>query len=267
MYTVWGIIIPNSFCYKLASMTKSYEERTYRNLIKSSRLQTFTVVVQETDLCVHARTNLEDITKELVLEYRGYLEAYIRKNPDFARTMQPWRLNGPAPNIVDTMVRAGEKAGVGPMASVAGAIAESVGRDLLGHTDEVIVENGGDIFLKTSEPITIGIYAGNSPLSLKLGLRVDSSEAPLAVCTSSGTVGHSLSLGKADAVCVVSDSCPLADAVATSIGNLIQTKRDIQQAVETGKLINGIKGLAIILDDDIGLWGELDLAPLKRKKG
>jgi ApbE superfamily uncharacterized protein (UPF0280 family) len=248
-------------------MTKTYESRTYRNLITDSGLQTFTVVVQETDLCVHAKMNLKNIAKELVLQYRGYLEAYIRKNPNFARTMQPWQLNGPAPNIVDSMVKAGEKAGVGPMASVAGAIAESVGRDLLRHTDEVIVENGGDIFLKTNEPITIGIYAGNSSLSLKLGLRVDSSKAPFAVCTSSGTVGHSLSLGKADAVCVVSDSCPLADAAATSIGNLIQTKRDIRQAVETGKLIKGIKGLAIILDDDIGLWGELDLAPLKGKKG
>jgi len=248
-------------------MTKPYRERTYRNLITGSRLRRFTVVVQETDLCVHARTNLEDITKELVLQYRGYLEAYIRKNPDFARTMQPWRLNGPAPNIVDAMVRAGEKAGVGPMAAVAGAIAEFVGRDLLKHTDEVIVENGGDIFIKTHEPITIGIYAGNSPLSLKLGLRVDSSNASSAVCTSSGTVGHSLSLGKADAVCVVSDSCSLADAVATSIGNLIQTKQDIRPAVEKGKSIKDIKGVAIILDDDIGLWGELDLAPLKRKKG
>jgi hypothetical protein len=181
--------------------------------------------------------------------------------------MHPWRLNGPAPNIVEIMVEAGEKAGVGPMASVAGAIAESVGRDLLKNTDEVIVENGGDIFLKTNEPITIGIYAGDSPLSLKLGLRVDSSEAPSSVCTSSGTVGHSLSLGKADAVCVVSDSCPLADAAATSIGNLIQTKQDIRQAVETGKSIKGIKGLTVILDDDIGLWGEIDLAPVKGKKG
>jgi ApbE superfamily uncharacterized protein (UPF0280 family) len=244
-----------------------HQRRTYRNLITSNRLQMFTVVVQETDLCVHAETNLEDLTKELVLEYRGYLEAYIRENPDFFRTMKPWRLNGPAPNIVDTMVKAGEKAGVGPMASVAGAIAESVGRDLLRHSDEVIVENGGDIFLKTNEPITIGIYAGDSPLSLKLGLQVDSSKTPSAVCTSSGTVGHSLSLGKADAVCVVSDSCALADAAATSIGNLIQTKRDIKQAVETGKLIEGIRGLAIILDDDIGLWGDIDLTPLKGKKG
>ena len=244
-----------------------YQKRNYRNLINSSRLQKFTVVVQETDLCVHAKTNLEDLTKELVLEYRGYLEAYIRENPDFARTLQPWRPIGPAPNIVDSMVKAGEKAGVGPMASVAGAMAESVGRDLLGHSDEVIVENGGDIFLKTDEPISIGIYAGDSPLSLKLGLQVDSSQKPSAVCTSSGTVGHSLSLGTADAVCLVSDSCALADAVATSIGNLIQTKRDIRQAVETGKLIEGIRGVAIIMDDDIGLWGDIELAPLKGKKG
>ncbi len=244
-----------------------YQNRTYRNLIHSDRLQAYNVVVQETDLYVHAKTNLADITKELVLQYRGYLEAYIRENPEFAGALQPWRLNSPAPNIVNTMIKAGEKAGVGPMAAVAGAIAEYVGHDLLGHTDEVIVENGGDIFLKTNKPLTIGIYAGNSPLSLKLGLRIDSSTAPSAVCTSSGTVGHSMSLGKADAVCVVSDFCSLADASATSIGNLVQSKRDIKHAIDAGKMIEEIKALVVIVGDEIGLWGELDLVPLKRKKG
>jgi len=241
--------------------------RTYRNLIHCDRLQAFKVVVKETDLFVYANKNLEHITKELVLQYRGYIEAYIQKNPEFAETLQPWRPNGPAPNIVTTMARAGEQAGVGPMAAVAGVIAEYVGHDLRIYTDEVIVENGGDIFLKTDTPVTIGIYAGRSSLNLKIGLRINTSIAPIAVCTSSGTVGHSLSMGKADAVCVVSDSCALADAAATAIGNLVQSKKDIKQAIDAGKMIKDIKGLIVIMDDDIGMWGELEVVALKRKKG
>ena len=244
-----------------------HQYRTYRNLIHCNRLQAFKVVVKETDLFVHAKKNLEDITKELVLQYRGYIEAYIQKNPEFAETLQPWCSNSPAPKIVTTMARAGKQAGVGPMAAVAGAIAGYVGHDLRIYTDEVIVENGGDIFLKTDKPVTIGIYAGKSSLNLKIGLRVNTSIAPIAVCTSSGTVGHSLSMGKADAVCVVSDSCALADATATAIGNLVQSKKDIKCAIDAGKMIKNIKGLIVIMDDDIGMWGELEVIPLRRKKG
>ena len=241
--------------------------RTYRNLIDCDRLQAFKVVVKETDLCVYANEKLEHTTKELVLKYRGYIEAYIQKNPGFADTLQPWRLKGPAPNIVTAMARAGKQAGIGPMAAVAGVIAEYIGYDLRAYTDEVIVENGGDIFIKTDTPVTVGIYAGRSALNLKIGLRLNSSIAPIAVCTSSGTIGHSLSMGRADAVCVVSHSCALADAAATAIGNLVLSKKDIKHAIDAGKMIKDIKGLIVIIDEDIGMWGELEIVALKPKKG
>jgi len=114
-------------------------------------------------------------------------------------------------------------------------------------------------FLKTNEPVKIGIFAGKSPLSLRIGFRINSIKKPVAVCTSSGTVGHSLSLGNADAVCVLSESCPLADAAATSIGNHIKSKADIPKAIDVGKNIEGIDGVAIIMGDEIGLWGNLEL--------
>ena len=161
------------------------------------------------------------------------------------------------------MVSAGERAGVGPMAAVAGAIAEHVGIDLLTHTDEVVVENGGDIFFKTNGPVTIGIFAGKSPISLKMGLRVNPEVKPLSVCTSSGTVGHSLSLGKADAVCVLSGSCSLADAAATSIGNRIASKAHIGSAIDFGKNIKGVDGIVVIMGNKMGMWGELEILRLK----
>jgi ApbE superfamily uncharacterized protein (UPF0280 family) len=239
------------------------QKRSYRNLTAGKHLVGFRVVVKETDLFVHALKSLEDITRELILKHRGVIEAYIKTYPEFANTLLPWPISGPAPIIINHMVSAGEKAGVGPMAAVAGAIAEHVGMDLLTHSREVVVENGGDVFLKTNGPVTIGIFAGNSPVSLGMGLRVEPGKKPLSVCTSSGTVGHSLSFGKADAVCVLSRSGSLADAAATSIGNRITTKAHIRSAIDFGKNIKGVQGIVVIIGGEIGLWGELEVVRLK----
>jgi ApbE superfamily uncharacterized protein (UPF0280 family) len=244
-----------------------YKERTYRNLVLPGNLVSFRQVVKETDLLVHAARPLEDVTRESILHYRGHIEAYIKAHPGFARTLKPWRVDGPAPTVVREMASAGEKAGVGPMAAVAGVIAEHVGRELLRYCGEVIVENGGDVFLKTDTTVSMGIFAGKSPLSLRIGLQLDPSGRPISVCTSSGTVGHSLSLGKADAVCVLSSSCALADAAATSIGNRVGSKKDIPDAMEYGKSIKGVDGLVVIAGSEIGMWGELEIIPLSGKKG
>ncbi len=244
-----------------------FEERTYRNQVYGKQLQaSFRVVVKETDLFIRAGDNLKDIARESVLRHRRFLENYMREHAGFAEMLTPWEVRGPSPGIVRAMAYAGQQAGVGPMAAVAGAIAESVGHDLLVRTGEVMVENGGDLFIKSNKPVTIGIFANTSPLSLRIGLRLDTGRQPMAVCTSSGTVGHSLSMGKADAVCTVSASCPLADAAATSIGNHVQTAGDIKQAIEIGKKIKGVEGIIIIIKDKIGMWGDLEIVPLQEKK-
>ena len=233
--------------------------------MNTEKLLAFRVVVKETDLLVHAAEKLEYETRELVLEHRGYVEAYIKMYPDFAAALTPWRLVGPAPAVVTDMVKAGENAAVGPMAAIAGAIAEHAGLGLLKFTDHVIVENGGDVFIKTDTPLTVGIFAGRSPLSLRIGIRVSGGPKPLAVCTSSGTVGHSLSLGKTDAVCVVADSCSIADAAATSIGNQVKSAADIDSAIGNGKRIANIRGIIIIVGEKIGMWGDLEVVSLTGK--
>jgi ApbE superfamily uncharacterized protein (UPF0280 family) len=157
------------------------------------------------------------------------------------------------------MAEAGQKAGVGPMAAVAGAIAESVGRELLTFTPEIIVENGGDIYLKVLRKRTVGIFAGDSPLTGKIGLEIEPGDTPLGICTSSGTVGHSLSYGKSDAVVVLSASTALADAAATAIGNRIQKPDDIDTAIEFGRSIDGLKGIVIIVGKSVGVWGDVKL--------
>jgi ApbE superfamily uncharacterized protein (UPF0280 family) len=157
------------------------------------------------------------------------------------------------------MMEAGQKAGVGPMAAVAGAVAEYVGRELLDFSPEIIVENGGDIFLSIDRPRTVGIYAGGSPLTGKLGLEISPRDTPLGVCTSSGTVGHSLSFGKADAVVVLAASVSLADAAATAVGNRVINPDDVQSAIDFAGRIEGLKGLVIIIGKNVGAWGDVKL--------
>lgn len=248
-------------------MHRNYQERHYRQLVKGAGLRVFRVVVQETDLFIQAEQDVQELVRESVLRHRGYLESYIRQNPEFAKTLRPWPSRGPVPAIIAQMIFAAQKCSVGPMAAVAGSIAELVGRDILNHSEQVIVENGGDIFIHTHAAVTIAIFAGDSPLSLRVGLRLDPDDHPAAVCTSSGKIGHSLSLGNADAVCVVSDSCALADAAATSIGNRVAAKNDIPQAIEFGKRIEGLRGLAVIHGEAFGLWGRLNVVPLQTKNG
>ena len=239
-----------------------YSERTYRNQVNASDLVPYRVVVKETDLMVYTAAKLVNETKELVLEQRGYVEAFIKSYPDFARALIPWQPDLPAPGIIANMVKAARNAGVGPMAAIAGAIAEQVGHGLLKLTDQVIVENGGDVFIKTNSSVTVGIYAGKSPLSLRIGIRLKSRSQPEAVCTSSGTIGHSLSLGKANAVCVVADSCSIADAAATSIGNLIDSPADIDSAIRAGRKIGGLTGIVAIAGQKVGMWGDLEVVSL-----
>ena len=165
------------------------------------------------------------------------------------------------------MLAAGICAAVGPMAAVAGAIAEFVCRGLIDEGyNEVIVENGGDIYLWRSSDCTIAVFAGQSTLSNRVGLKLAADEMPAGICTSSGTVGHSLSLGVADSVTVLADSAVLADAAATKIGNEVGNYKEprdgVNRALETAEDITGIRGVLVICAELLGASGRVELVPL-----
>jgi len=239
-----------------------YEERTYRNLVRTDDLVKFEVVVKETDLLVRAESDLSKETRESVLKFRHQIETYIGTNPGFQRSLVPLTDDPYAPEIVRQMIQTSQWAGVGPMATVAGAMADWVSKDLLQLSKEVIVENGGDIYLASAKERTIGIYADDSPVSLKLGIVISPDETPLGVCTSSGTVGPSLSFGKADAVCILSKSAALADAAATAVGNVIKGKQDISRGLGRATEIEGVLGTLIIVEEKMGVWGKIRLTRL-----
>lgn len=241
-----------------------YEPRLYRHWVKDGNLVSFNVTVQETDLYVRAKRKLNRKTLQSILKYRFSLEKYIERHPEFVKALEPCPIDDDAPPIIIAMAEAAEKSGVGPMAAVAGAVAEYVGKDLLSFSPEVIIENGGDIFMKTSDRRLIGVYAGQSPFTGRLAVEIQPGQTPLGVCTSSGTVGHSLSFGRADACIVLSPSTPLADAAATAIGNIIQEAEDIPRGIDFAREIEGLDGVVIIKDDQIGIWGKVKVAQIEK---
>lgn len=247
---------------------KSYRERDYRRMQSHGDLVSSHVRVSETDLHILADRNVEVQAKELVLRYRMQIESYIARHPEFLTALSPLPFDNLAPPIVRDMISAGEAADVGPMAAVAGVLSEYVGRDLLaGGIQEVIVENGGDIFLKRNKACTVAIFAGQSSLSYKVGVVVAAGAMPTAVCTSSGTVGHSLSFGEADSVTVLASSTALADAVATRLGNEVglanSGEAGIRRTLALARQFSGIDAVVVICGELMGAVGAVELVSLQ----
>ncbi len=243
----------------------SYQERSYRRL-EQSGLTTTRVQLMETDLHIMAATGVEEPALTLITEARTAIENYIKTHHDFLTSLVPLAEDNTAPAIIRTMLTAGRRAGVGPMAAVAGAVAEFVGRglELLGH-NEVIVENGGDIYVKRKKACTIAIYAGESPLSGRVGIRLQSRQMACGVCTSSASIGHSLSLGAADAAVVVAPRTAFADALATRLGNEVQGNTDdrLNRALAVVREMKDVTGAVLIAGDKLGAWGDLQLVGLE----
>jgi ApbE superfamily uncharacterized protein (UPF0280 family) len=239
-----------------------YQPREYRRWVSACDLVTYNVCIKETDLYIRTCINLEPLARNILKKHREALDKYIQANPFFRYSFQPLEVTDDAPVIVKLMAHAAAIADVGPMASVAGAIAQMVGEELQHDTKEVIIENGGDNYISSQKERTVAIYAGRSPLSGKIGLKLKPEDMPLGVCTSSGTVSHSMSFGKADAVVAVSASAALADAAATGIGNHISKEEDIPLALEYAGNIEGLTGVVIIKGEKIGVRGKIELCDI-----
>jgi len=238
-----------------------YEVRFYRDWVRKSGLVSFQVVRQESDLMVRATRDLRQHAEELLDQCRSHVDAQIRKQPEFATSLIPLPIPAQASPIVLTMSEAARAYDVGPMAAVAGAVAQFVGEGLLQWSPEVIVENGGDIYLHVPGHIELGLYAGeDSPFSGEIRLRVNADGKSLGVCTSSGTVGHSLSFGRADAVVALADSAAVADAAATAIGNRIASPDDLEKTLNEEKERGTLQGLLIAAGKRIGAYGAIELA-------
>ncbi len=204
---------------------------------------------------------MAELAKKVVVDIWHVLEEYIQTNPDFATSLVPVEIQNGAPGEVIEMARAAARANVGPMAAVAGLFSERVGKALINSfpVNELVVENGGDIFLKLKNDLIMSVFAGNSPLSEKLGVKIPAEETPVGVCTSSGTIGPSLSFGMADAVMVACRSTALADAFATSFGNKVKSPGVIGDVLKNSEDYPEILSMIIICRDKTGIRGNFEL--------
>ena len=244
-----------------------YEPRFYRDSMGGTRWKSFRVVHLETDLWIAVdtagyRPAMVNYALSRVKYYRSLLDSHIRLFPTFLTSLTPLPLpSGNISELIREMYISTEKSGTGPMSAVAGAVAEHICNDMCGRfqVKEIIVENGGDIFMNVESPAVISVYAGASPLSEKIGIEVTPEISPLSVCCSSGTIGHSLSFGTADACMIACCSGAQADAYATAFCNLIKTSEDINTVTENALQKEDILSVIIIKDDKVGMGGTIEV--------
>jgi ApbE superfamily uncharacterized protein (UPF0280 family) len=209
------------------------------------------------------RSERHQVVFEAIKARRGEIEDYIRRDPGFRRALLPEELLPDAPAIVEAMAKAAGAAGVGPMAAVAGSIAESAARAAIAAgAREAIVDNGGDLYVRSPRTVVVGLYAGVRSKLAGLALEVAPHMMPLAVCSSSGRMGHSLSLGDCDLATVVAADGALADAVATATANRVRSPADVETALQFALGIRGVTAVLVVQDGRVGMAG--DLPPLIR---
>lgn len=246
----------------------NFVKRFYRDYY-SERFTRFFVRYKYTDLAIGVdKFNLAMLggVYNLVKEHYEKLEKLREYNREFFESFEPIEILSISsiPEIAVVMSQASKLSGVGPMAAVAGAFAECVGKYLLNEhkCEEVIVENGGDIYLNVCKEVNVGIFANFDSEFNKLSLTLGSGE--YGVCTSSGKIGHSVSFGNADAACIIAKNAPIADAFATKYGNLLKSSEDFENILDLVKVDvdekRYIEGVLFVVGKKLFAYGNVRLS-------
>lgn len=241
-------------------MSDGYLDRLYRVEAGAAGLVDFTVRYRQSDLLISAASDLSEEARRKLAQLHEELLSFIAAHPRFGESLVPYAVPDGAPPVVRRMAAAAAAFGVGPMAAVAGAFAQLVGEELLERSGELLVENGGDLFVASARERIVGIFAGSSVYSGRLALRLPPCPGGMGLCTSSATVGPSLSLGRADAAVVLADDAAAADAAASALGNLVKGSRDIGPALEKVSGKPGVRGCLVLLGEHLGAAGSVELA-------
>lgn len=215
--------------------------------------------LKETAVTIVCEERYLGTAERSIFRSRETIERFIILDPLFRDTLEPYDEPAGADPLIKGMCRAARKAGVGPMAAVAGAIAQAAVADMVAEgAEQAMVDNGGDIALWLSEPCDIALYAGESGVK-DLGFRFEAERRPYAVCTSSGTVGPSISFGVADAAVVFAADATLADACATRLGNEVKSGEEevMRHALEVVLGIEGVDGAMAVVGDRLAMKGRL----------
>lgn len=210
-----------------------------------------------------ARKDLHGVVADFVRTIRGDIKNYIMFHPDFAASLEPVEVDDSAPEIVRTMAEAASLCGVGPMAAVAGTVSQMVADAFVDQSPDILVENGGDVYMHSSRERLAALLA-DPESGAQVGLRLVPELFPVSLCSSSGRIGHSLSLGQGDLVCVLAKNGAFADAAATALCNLLAVPADVEFVLKRAQELvpAGLLGVFAQCDDQLAAWGELELVAL-----
>lgn len=243
-------------------MTHRSPFRTYRAAQRPDLLS-FQLVIEETDLWIAARTDLSAPMADSVRVLRGQIKSYAAIHPDFLPALTPLEAAPEAPEIVRRMCRATSLFGVGPMAAVAGTVAQMVAEAFVEQSPDLLIENGGDTYLCSTADRHIGILSIPDQ-DMRLCVPVAAGEFPCSFCASSATIGHSLSFGNADLVVTRSRDASIADAAATALANMLKSATDMDRVLKQARRWEelGLDGIFAQCGERIGVWGRMELAVL-----
>jgi uncharacterized protein len=214
--------------------------------------------IGETAVTMIAEREFLSVGEDAILHAREVIQAFIRRDPLFQVTLEPYAAPDDAPPLVRRMCDAAILAGVGPMASVAGAIAEAAVEAMRSAgAVQAIVDNGGDIALLLDQEVCVGLYAGEKIRGL--GFTCLPRKDIFGICTSSATIGPSISFGASDAAMILAANVTLADAAATRLGNLLTSSDDavMSRALADVCSIPGVEGALGVVGEKIALKGRL----------
>ncbi|MHA1368758.1 MAG: UPF0280 family protein [Promethearchaeota archaeon] len=216
-----------------------------------------------------------DDAMRILKQTRLDIKSYIKEYPDFKLTFVPWNLamDDKTPSVIRRMVHASKVFNVGPMACVAGAIADEVFENIVNKEktiENLVIENGGEIRIKTTRDLLIGLYCGPSKLKSKIGFNVKPRLLEFSgVGTSSATFGHALSFGRADIVTVFCKNAALADAAATYLCNMTDLpdeEESINKVLDEAKKYHQITGVLVAHGKHVGIVGKLpEMVKLKER--
>lgn len=254
MDSKYEVVVKRLFCREL-----DLDKNVYRRKVRNGEKYNWKVIYKYSDLLISSDKDISDKIEKPVKEIYKLLEFCIKKDPIFFKSLSPVRIKSYFPEIIKKMCEKSAIFNVGPMATVAGAVSEYLADNLNKYCSQLIIENGGDVYIRSKKDVNVGVYLKNKYFEDKINLKIKKGNTPCGLCSSSGSFGHSLSLGKSDLVVVLAESTVSADGAATAVANNIISPDDISQTINHYKKVNEVEGILIVKDSKIGLWGNLEL--------
>jgi ApbE superfamily uncharacterized protein (UPF0280 family) len=243
---------------------KIYKNREiYRNRVKNKEEFSYRVSYKNTEFIISSNRDIKDYIEGPLRDIYRDLEFVVEKDPSFLKSLSPVKLKEFYPDTISRMCELSSEFDVGPMAAVAGTVNEYIASFIPDSVENLFIENGGDVYIRSRYDVRTLIYVDNPFFKDSLLIKIKASRTPCGLCASSGTFGHSLSLGKCDLAAVLSGSSISADAAATAIANSVANIADIETAINKYRGFDSVLGMLIIKDDRIGIWGEFELDVLK----